>query len=495
MRRRVLLLSVFAFLVFFQVKAQDRYCDEVFSGVTVTSDVEYAQNITVITGGPTNDTLYVDIYEPSGDSLTDRPLILIAHTGSFLPVPQNGQSTGERVDTAMVDLCTMLAKRGYVVGAFSYRQGWNPLDTTVEGRKGGLLNAAYRGIQDARTLVRFFRDNHANGGNTYGIDTSRIVMGGMGTGGYIGVGCATLDKYAEIELAKFLHPQTAASYVDTSMSGDLWGLNTRTLNVGNHVNESSNIHMAFNIGGAIGDSTWLEPGDVPIVSFHCTKDPFAPYKYGPVIVPTTQQFVVNVSGSHDIIRQAVGHGNQAPIIAANLADAYSMAANAINDGHEGLFPFLTDSIEASPWEFWDSAYWANVPHPTAGNFDLAGRATNPDMSRTKSMAYLDTIVNYLAPRICHTLALAPVGIDQKVKRENVMVYPNPASSTFVVTTRDASNPIHGISVVDMLGKTVMRVENVITDKLTVDRGELDGGVYMVDIQFKEGSLAKKIIIK
>ena len=37
----------------------------------------------------------MDIYEPSGDSLTERPLIIHMHTGTFLPIIHNGNPTGD----------------------------------------------------------------------------------------------------------------------------------------------------------------------------------------------------------------------------------------------------------------------------------------------------------------------------------------------------------------------------------------------------------------
>ena len=76
-------------LAVLQVNAQTRYLDEVFDEVTVTTDVVYGQNITVITAlqglPPMMEDLKCDIYEPTGDTETERPLLLIFHTGNFLP--------------------------------------------------------------------------------------------------------------------------------------------------------------------------------------------------------------------------------------------------------------------------------------------------------------------------------------------------------------------------------------------------------------------------
>ncbi|MDC0204662.1 hypothetical protein OAJ65_02580, partial [Flavobacteriales bacterium] len=77
------------------VSAQDRYLDDVFSAVTITSDVTYASNISILPmlvgGAPELADLKCDIYEPTGDILTNRPVIILVHTGSFLPPVLNGQ--------------------------------------------------------------------------------------------------------------------------------------------------------------------------------------------------------------------------------------------------------------------------------------------------------------------------------------------------------------------------------------------------------------------
>jgi acetyl esterase/lipase len=112
------LQSVFTIVVLslgLSVSAQDRYLDDVFSAVTVTSDVTYATNISilpVLTGGvPAPVALNCDIYEPTGDTETNRPVIILVHTGSFLPAIVNGQATGSKSDSSIVEQCTRWAKK------------------------------------------------------------------------------------------------------------------------------------------------------------------------------------------------------------------------------------------------------------------------------------------------------------------------------------------------------------------------------------------------
>ena len=442
-------------LLFFSSGLQaQRYLSEIFPNVTVSSNIEYGKNITVITGSPTMDTLRMDVYQPTGDTLSARPLIIVAHTGSFLPVPQNGQATGTKKDSVIVDLCTRFAKRGFVVASITYRKGWNPVSSVQEVRTGTLLNAAYRGVQDMRTAVRYFRKDAAVGGNVYAIDSTKIVAGGLGTGGYISFGAASLDRYAEVSLAKFINPATTTSYVDTSLSGDWNGMNARPLNIENHPGYSSTIQMAFNLGGAIGDSTWLEAGDAPMVGFHCPSDPFAPYTYGAVIVPTTGDFVVNVSGTHDVIRRANMLGNNAVFTNAIFSDPFTTRANMVNNGYEGLFPFYRPTMESAPWEWWDSIYWNQVPHPTQGTFHLAGLMTNPDMSDVKSRTYIDSVMGYVSPRIVCALGLAgcvTVNRNGELSENRIQLYPNPAGSYFMI---ESLEPIQQIVITDISGKAM-----------------------------------------
>ncbi len=71
-----------------------RYLDEVFENVTITEDVVYgnAPDLPFIFFFEWNTydvDLDMDIYEPEGDTETQRPVIIFIHTGSFFQVPMN----------------------------------------------------------------------------------------------------------------------------------------------------------------------------------------------------------------------------------------------------------------------------------------------------------------------------------------------------------------------------------------------------------------------
>ena len=158
------------------LNAQERYVDDLFSDVNVTSNVVYGANIGVITSTCFED-LTMDIYEPSGDDVTDRPVVVLLHTGTFLPAIVNGQATGDKSDNTLVELCTDLLRRIRCrIGKLPF--SWNPLSTDLI--RTSTVQAFYRAQQDARTAVRYLGLSAAEMGNPYGIG-DKFAVGGDGT--------------------------------------------------------------------------------------------------------------------------------------------------------------------------------------------------------------------------------------------------------------------------------------------------------------------------
>lgn len=510
------------------LKAQPkRYFDQVFSSVCVTPSIKYGQNISVLTGNPLLSNLLMDIYEPAGDTLAARPLVLVFHTGSFLPAVFNGQPTGDKKDSATVEMCMQFAKRGYVAAAVNYRLGWNPLSSSQETRTGTLINAAYRGVQDAHTCVRYFRQDAAVSGNTFNIDTNKIAVGGIGTGGYISLAVAYFDKYTELEIDKFIdftqNPPFGKPYIDTAMSGDFEGTWARTLNSPSNLGYSSAINMIFNCGGALGDSTWLEAGDVPVIAFHCTKDPNAPYTTGAVIVPTTGDFVVEASGSYDVIRRAnnATFGNINNILNGTYTDVYSIRASQVNDGLEGLFPFVTPAPAAfntncnvvlpgqeqgAPWDWWDEAtYKANAAAIGQNPDTMACNAKrgNPDMSAAKGKAYIDTIQGYLAPRMVKALMLpditgttqanCTVGLEKISSASGISIYPNPSNDVVNISSSNGKL-LRSVEIFNITGQLIVKETGLNNLSYSISKKNLNEGIYFLHVSTGENNSIHKVII-
>lgn len=526
------------------VDAQTRYVDEVFTAVDRQDSIIYGANTTVLPvlfgGSPTIRPLFLNLMTPQGDTETNRPLILMFHTGNFLPKFANGQINGDINDGYVNSMAERLTKLGYVVAVVDYRKGWNPLGSQEE-RTNTLINAAYRGVQDANTCTRFFRKTVA-GGNPYGIDGTKITAWGIGTGGYISLAAATLDQYEDVVLPKFIGSDINGDgnpdpMVIPFINGDPFALSVGvnpltgdTLCFPNHTEAglSSELQLAVNMGGAIGDESWIDESDPPSISFHVPTDPFAPYDEGTVIVPTTGDLVVDVVGSYRVSAANDALGNNDVWDAAIFDDAYTEAANAKNDGLEGLFPFdrpnwdLTDDgvdnaipLEASPWEFWDEAFYSNPPvgqvtldgpgGPCEGvpielcNWHLISLGSNPDMSLAKATAYQDTIVGYFAPRACVALNLPCASlyigdnVEDILSSAIVELSPNPA--TVEINISAESSIIQSLQIVDMNGKLMVSRDNINDNNYTLSRAGLASGLYVARIQMEDGIVTKKFVLE
>jgi hypothetical protein len=497
-------IYTFLFMCFVMLSATaQRYMTPQFSSVDVQTSVTYGVNATVLYYSVLNEAvpeaLVMDVYTPSGDTETNRPVILYFHTGNFLPFPQNQGTGGTRTDSTAVEICTRLAKLGYVVASCDYRLGWNPIAPTQEERVNTLINAAYRGVQDCRTAVRYFRKSVAESNNPFGIDPSRIAVWGQGTGGYITLAASGIDNYTDILLPKFTTSAGIPMVLDF-VNGDIYGtsvgvnpLNGDTLCYPNHVGYSSDFTVAVNMGGACGDISWIDATDNPIVSFQVPTDPFAPYYTGTVIVPGLNLPVVEVSGSYEVQYALSQYGNNGVF---QLAEGYipgqpfTDAANLSNNGFFGLFPFnrpATQPADSGPWEWWDTA-----TNPGSAN----GLLTNPDMSAAKGKAFCDSIMGYSVPRIACAFNLQDSPCYIGVSEEEEMsfgVFPNPATTSFAVR---ANGRIAAIRVSNNLGQVVYNTNINNQEVAFVNTSSWSSGLYFVELISTEGNSAiQKLIIE
>ncbi len=538
----LLVLCCFASLA---LQAQDiRYIDEVFTDVDVQKDVVYGENYTILFfplngGRSVRQPLLADIYSPSGDTETDRPLILMFHTGNFLPQLVNGQINGNKDDPYLVSMAERLARMGYVVASVDYRLGWDPLNPEADVRKGTLINAAYRGIQDASTCVRFFRRSSQDDGNPFGIDSGKIATWGLGTGSYIALGQGYIDSYFDIVIPKFIGPDITGDgqpdpLVIEPINGDPWGqeilgqnpLNGDTLALPNLPGYDNNVQLVVTLGGALADSSWIDDTDPPLISFQVPNDPFAPYLEDILIVPTTGETVVTVTGAGINVPQANAVGINDVFNSFPLWDPYTERADALNDGNNGLFPFVRpvwdidmdgtpETPESSPWDWWDETTWSTAPFgqatldsegaPCEGvpiefcNWHLISLRGNPDMSLTKATTYLDTIVGYFAPRACMALNLEGC-IDELSSTEEIIedqslvsIAPNPASSRIEI--KSESDNIIKLEIVDISGKVVYRESNINKQYIQINDVDVLSGMHFIKTYFEKGVLTKKVMFQ
>lgn len=445
MKKSLLHLFVFATLVGLVNKSfAQRYTSDVFPAVTKTANIEYDSNRAINLIPPNSPPiittrLYCDIYEPAGDTFCKRPLVIVPHTGSYLPPIVNQQVTGSKDDSATVELCRRLAMRGFVAVAMNYRLGWNPQTTVTADAQEQLIKATYRALQDVRNCIRFMR-KHAG---MYRVDTSKIIVGGQGTGGYVSLALGAINKRAEIESNPKFQRGDFTPMISVDTLGDWMGNGGHPFfNYGGEPNIASDAHMVFNFGGAMGDSTWLDSMSLPFVSINCIKDPFAPFRTGNVVVPTTGITVINsASGGGAIAPYANSFGINNKINARTYSDPISNQA-LVWGGSKTLFPIMTLTPESAPWEWWDRTLMQsiNFPAPGAGRrADSLSMLTNPFMSAARGKAYVDTVVRFVIPRIVAQFDLdAPSAIDTLSPFTSVM----PTPGVNIVLTADSTKTIN-----------------------------------------------------
>lgn len=247
MKKIYLAISLFSGL-FLNSQTCTRYYNDVFSAVTVSSNIQFGANTTWNGSGTTN--LFLDVYQPTGDVAVNRPLLIFAHGGSFLG--------GTKTDGDQVALCNAFAKKGYVTSTIDYRTGFFPLDSAR------IVPALIRAYHDMKAAIRFFYKD-ARTANLYKIDTNQIFIGGTSAGAITALHVAYLNEQCEME-----------PYMSTATINGLGGIEGNSGNPG----YSSKVKGVINLCGALGKYWWMKSGDVPLCSMHGTADATVLYGRG-----------------------------------------------------------------------------------------------------------------------------------------------------------------------------------------------------------------------
>ena len=230
-----------------------RYLDEVFETVVKTEDIVYGNAPDLpfwfwVESNTVDIDLTMDIYEPAGDSLLNRPVIIFAHTGAFF--------SGNNELDDVVDLSISAAKRGYVAVSMNYRLGLNVL-SAYSGER-----AVYRGVQDGAAAIRYLREYSSQ----YRINPEKVFMWGTSAGAFLSLHLGYLEDENRPE----------ATY-GIGNDPDLGCLVCE----GNQYEQNPKPNAIVSCWGAIGDLEWIDQDDsVPIIMFHGTSDPIVPFESG-----------------------------------------------------------------------------------------------------------------------------------------------------------------------------------------------------------------------
>ncbi len=242
--KKLYLLAICATMLATRLYAQcagGRYLNEIFPTVNMTT-VTYSSVY----------NLQMDIYQPAGDTLSARPVIILAHGGSFLG--------GTKSDDPTVDsLCVRFAKRGYITVSIDYRL----TDILHIVDSVSATDEVIKAMSDGKAAIRYFVKDAATA-NIYKADTDRIFIGGNSAGAVLYMHVAYLDSIGE-----------CPSYIVDAMNAN-GGFEGNSGNAG----YTTRFNAVINLAGALNQSAFIGTGDVPSVNAQGTTDDVVPYNCG-----------------------------------------------------------------------------------------------------------------------------------------------------------------------------------------------------------------------
>lgn len=278
-------ISLFLFLLSaLMLNAQEgRFVERVFSDIRVTTEIPYSEAALVYEDEP--ETLYFDLYEPEGDTMARRPLVITIFGGAFV--------AGNRSWCDMVAFADSLSHYGYVVASIDYR-----LIGIIHINETNFIRGAYAGAQDVSAAIRFFKGN----ADTYRIDTSQIFLLGNSAGTIAAMHALWMDD----------DERPAETFFD---EGGLFGIGGHSDLGGVHssgypeyLSYSPSVAGIIAQWGGVLDTTVIDPDDnTPICLLHGTADETVPFlsgtPYGNSFFGISGLVLPNLFGSYFIDRR------------------------------------------------------------------------------------------------------------------------------------------------------------------------------------------------
>lgn len=246
-----------------------RYAEPVFDEVNVETGIPFSSAIKEGETSPT--TLYLDFYEPVGDTLSARPLVITVFGGAFV--------AGSRDYSDMVEYCTRLAQHGYAAASIDYRllSIWSINSTS-------LIRDAYMAAQDVSSAIRFFKYHCAE----YRIDTAQVFLLGNSAGS-IAILCEMFMDESERPAETFQSPDLGPMH--SSGFDEYAGFSPAVAGAIPHW------------GGVINLDVVSEDEYKPLCMIHGTDDTTVPYDSGYCYGGAFPNLMPYMYGSHAIASQ------------------------------------------------------------------------------------------------------------------------------------------------------------------------------------------------
>jgi dienelactone hydrolase len=425
----VLLLILFFAVQQFSLNAQcpQRYKDKVFQQLQLSPSIEFGDKKVNFDG--TISFMAFDMYEPKGDTVTERPLIILIHGGSFSNDPPLTRKSPD-----IVELSKDLARRGYVVISPEYRLFGGEI--TFE-KMGTTVVAAYIDIND---LMCYLSNSYQNG-NPYKIDTSKIFMGGSSAGALLPLNFNEfVNDTSEIpeSFKSLFYKAVAFDGLDASelIANKFCGLKTKGI---------------ISISGPIIDTNAIKPTLTPFLFVHGVKDKAIPYNEG----------------------QALGK----PVL-----------PNVFGPG-KFLSSFERNGIKYEA-DIYPDAYHVPIIQPFGDSLELAIEQLLKTGS-INNEPIMDSTKRHIA-RFCYEAMGSPVtscvvtGLKPDVITGALNIYPNPSSGKFLVELPiDTYGQELSLKIYDISGKLVFeKLMNYNGGLIPIDVSIQYKGVYLLNIQLE-----------
>lgn len=254
-----LYIYVLLSVLFYQTNlyAQSSRCnttgyDNVITPFSTYETYKYGENKNL---GNINVELFMDVFEPLGDTAAQRPLVILAFGGSFI--------AGQKEDLHAV--CEIYASYGYVAATIDYR-----LYSLIWGLD--LVNyyqAILGAMADMKAAVRFFKHDAATE-NIFRIDTNAIFVGGYSAGAFTALNTGYFDNSDISDLTDPFVLQALQRF------GDLAG-DTGDPEMFKH---TTDVLGVLNMSGGMLDTAIIDTGEPLLISMHGTNDDTVPYGQG-----------------------------------------------------------------------------------------------------------------------------------------------------------------------------------------------------------------------
>ena len=349
--------------------------------------------------------LKMTVFEPVGDLLAKRPVVVFTFGGSFV--------TGQRQD--VYSMCLEFVRMGYVAVATDYRVGFFFPDEVTT------TQAVVRGMHDMKAAVRYlYKDAQTD--NLFKIDTNYIIVGGVSAGAICAIQTAYLTD--DNEIPEYLYNDTAG----------MGGIEGHSGNPG----YSSKVCGVIDFSGTIGDTAWIQAGDVPIVGLHDIGDQTVPFGTGPISVggfPTG----LTASGTETIMEKTDMLG------IPNALKTYP------GSGHVS---YLQGSQAA-----WDEA--------------------------------VEFVQVFIADLVCGSATLS---VNDKDEKNTLNVYPNPSTGAFTITLENPAKETFLCTLTDIMGR-IVKTFSTSSDKTNINCSNLSPGIYSLTITNGTIFVTDKVVVK